>query len=57
MMTPADKEGVVRKSRFTEEKMVSSLRELEQENVRLMKILVDRDLEIDVMKEIAEKKW
>ena len=27
MMAPADKEGVVRKSRFSEEKMVSILRE------------------------------
>ena len=92
-MAPAHKEGVVRKSRFSEEKMVSilreadrepvgevakrhwvseqtiynwrrhfgsmdsadvkKLRELEQENVWLKKMLADRDLEIDVMKEIA----
>ena len=97
MMAPADKEGEVRKSRFSEEKMVSilreadrepvgevakrhgiseqtiynwrrhfgsmdtadvkKLRELEQENARLKKMLADRDLEIDVMKEIAAKKW
>ena len=30
---------------------------LEQENNRLKKILVERDLEIEVMKEIAVKKW
>lgn len=30
---------------------------LEQENARLKKMLADRDLEIDVMKEIAAKKW
>ena len=36
---------------------VKKLRELEQENARLKKLLADRDLEIDVMKEIAAKKW
>ena len=30
---------------------------LEQENSGLRKLLVQRDLEIDVMKEIAAKKW
>ncbi len=33
------------------------LRQLEQENARLKKIVADRDLEIEVMKEIAAKKW
>ncbi len=32
-MAPADKEGVVRKSRFSEEKMVSILREADREPV------------------------
>lgn len=36
---------------------VKRLRQLEAENARLKKLLVDRDLEIDVMKEIAAKKW
>ena len=36
---------------------VKRLKELEQETARLRKILVQRDLEIDVMKEIAAKKW
>ena len=36
---------------------VKRLKELEQENARLRKILAQRDLEIDVMKEIAAKKW
>ncbi len=36
---------------------VKRLKELGQENARLRKILVQRDLEIDVMKEIAAKKW
>ena len=36
---------------------VSKLKALEQENARLKKILAERDLEIEVMKEIAAKKW
>jgi len=34
---------------------VKRLRLLEQENIRLKKILAERDLEIEVMKEIAAK--
>jgi putative transposase len=33
------------------------LRLLEQENGRLKKMVADRDLEIDVLKEITRKKW
>ena len=36
---------------------VKRLRELERENARLKKRVAERDLELDVMKEIAEKKW
>ena len=36
---------------------VKRLKDLEQENARLRRLLVQRDLEIDVMKEIAAKKW
>jgi putative transposase len=36
---------------------VKRLKQLEQENNRLKKILAKRDLEIEVMKEIAAKKW
>lgn len=35
---------------------VKRLRELEKENARLKKMVADRDLEIDVMKEFLEKK-
>jgi len=33
------------------------LRQLEQENAKLKKLVAERDLEIDVMREIAAKKW
>ena len=33
------------------------LKDLEQENMRLKKLVAERDLEIEVMKEIAAKKW
>jgi transposase-like protein len=36
---------------------IKRLRQLEQENGRLKKILADRDLEVDVLKEITRKKW
>ena len=36
---------------------VKRLRQLEQENARLKKLLAERDLEIEVMKEISAKKW
>ena len=36
---------------------VKRLRQLEQENARLKKLVAERDLEIEVMKEINAKKW
>ena len=36
---------------------VKRLRQLEQENGRLKKLVAERDLEIEVMKEVAAKKW
>ena len=36
---------------------VRRLRELEEENARLKRIVAERDLEIDVMREVARKKW
>lgn len=36
---------------------VKNLKVLEQENARLKKLLAERDLEIEVMKEITRKKW
>jgi len=36
---------------------VRRLKRLEQENARLKKLVAERDLEIEVMKEIAAKKW
>jgi putative transposase len=36
---------------------VKRLRALEQENAKLKKLVADRDLEIEVMREVAAKKW
>ena len=36
---------------------VKRLRQMEQENTRLKKLLAERDLAIEVMKEINAKKW
>ena len=36
---------------------VKELKTLRDENTRLKKLLAERDLEVDVMKEIAAKKW
>ena len=36
---------------------VRRLKHLEIENARLKKIVAERDIEIEVMKEIAAKKW
>lgn len=40
-----------------EPSQVSELRRLTQENARLKKLVAERDLEIEVMKEITAKKW
>jgi putative transposase len=36
---------------------VRRLKQLEAENARLKKLVAERDLEIEVMQEIAAKKW
>jgi putative transposase len=36
---------------------VRRLRQLETENARLKKLVAERDLEIEVMKEVASKNW
>jgi putative transposase len=36
---------------------VKRLRHLEQENAKLKKLVAERDLEIEVMREVAAKKW
>ena len=36
---------------------VRELRQLRQENARLKKVLAERDLEVEVMKELQAKKW
>lgn len=36
---------------------VQRLRQLEQENGRLKKLLAERDLDIELLKEVSRKKW
>ena len=36
---------------------VRRMKQLEQENARLKKLVAERDLEIEVMKEVNRKKW
>ena len=36
---------------------VHHLKQLEQENGRLKRLLTERNLEIEVMKEVVQKKW
>lgn len=36
---------------------VKRLRQLEQENHRLKKLLAERDLDIEILKEVNAKKW
>jgi putative transposase len=48
--------GWKRKYASMSEPDVKRLRELEKENARLKRLLAERDVELDVMKEIAEKK-
>jgi putative transposase len=35
----------------------SRLRELERENARLKRLLAERDLDIDILREVASKNW
>ena len=61
----AKKHGVSEQSIYTWRKRygelevndVRHLRSLEKENARLKKLLAERDLEIEVMKEVNAKKW
>ena len=61
----AKKHGISEQSIYTWRKRfgafqaddVKRLRQLESENARLKKLVAERDLEIEVMKEIAAKKW
>ena len=36
---------------------IETLKQLEAENARLKKLVAERDLEIEVMKEVAAKNW
>ena len=45
-----------RKSGHMPESEVKRLRELEKDNARLKRLLAERDLEVDVLKELLQKK-
>jgi putative transposase len=61
----AKKHGISEQSIYTWRKKfgafqaddVKRLRQLEVENARLKKLVAERDLEIEIMKEINAKKW
>jgi len=61
----ARKYGVVEQSIYRWRKLydgmqvsdVKELKSLRDENARLKKLLAERDLEVEVMKEIQQKKW
>jgi putative transposase len=36
---------------------VKRLRELERENARLKRLMAERDLDIDILREVASKNW
>ena len=65
VLTVAMRHGVSEQTIYTSKKRfgtfqpddVRRLKQLEQENARLKKLVAERDLEIEVMKEIAVKKW
>ena len=65
MATVAKQHGVSEQTIYTWRKRfgtlqaddVRRLKQLEGENARLKKLVAERDLEIEVMKEIAAKKW
>jgi putative transposase len=40
-----------------ESDQAARLTQLERENLRLKKLLAERDLEVEIMKEINSKKW
>ena len=61
----AEKHGISAQTIYTWRKRIGALqsddvrrlKQLEVENARLKKIVAERDLEIEVMKEINAKKW
>jgi transposase-like protein len=65
MATVAKRHGVSEQTIYTWRKRfgmfqaddVRRLKQLEAENARLKKLVAERDLEIEVMKEINAKKW
>lgn len=65
MATVAKRHGISEQTIYTWRKRfggfqandVRRLKQLEAENARLKKLVAERDLEIEVMKEVAAKNW
>ena len=51
------KKSIYRWKRQFGQMEVADVRELRQEKSRLKKVLAERDLEVEVMKELQAKKW
>ena len=49
--------GISRSAKSRCLKLTARLKQLEAENARLKKLVAERDLEIEVMKEVAAKNW
>ena len=50
-------DSLLKAAQATQESLAARVKALEAENTKLKRLLADRLLEIDVMKEIASKKW
>jgi putative transposase len=46
----------MKRKRFTEEQMIAVLRELEQENARLKKIVADLTLDREMLQDVIKRK-
>jgi putative transposase len=53
----AARRGKSNQTIYTWRKQFGRLKHLEAENARLKKLVAERDLEIEVMKEVAAKNW
>lgn len=45
------------KKRYTEEQIIKAIKQHEAENNKLKKMLADKMLEVEAMKDVLSKKW